>query len=731
MHEVQHYSVDTVSVYLNQFPRILRWLRRRKIKSIDQLTLEHLKAAHRYFLPRHVAASGAVRVLEQFLRAKGTTAAGEAPTPSRVESEIDSFATYLREMRGLAQRTIRNHRQQLRGFLKFLQFDRHPSRLRQIQPRRIEEFLRQAARTNTRLSLQSVVATVRAFLKWRHAQGLLSRALHLQIDRPRVYRGEQLPRALPWPQVLAFLRSIDRTEPVGQRDFTLLYLAAAYGLRSGELVRLTLDDINWRKRTLRIEQTKTRQALQLPLTDEAGHVLIRYLREARPASTHRQLFLRTMAPRGPLQPTAVRQVMVHRLTRSGLNLPPCGAHVLRHSFALRLLQQGVAVKGIGDTLGHRDIESTSHYLRLDVEALREVALAVPATVPGDPVTLISVSGMAATRPPRPCRHLPGGFQSHLAQSLKRYVEIKRAMGSDWRSKTAVLADWDAFVHRKYPKACRVTPAMFAGWTAGLARMTSTGSLAYQRIVRNFLLFHARDHRGTFIPDPLTFPKPAPTVSPRLISEAEMGRILMAAQQLPPTPTNPLRAETFRMGLILLFCCGLRRGELLRLRLGDIEDEQTVLRIRLTKFYKSRLVPLSPTVTLELRHYLQKRGRQKLPMGPEAFLMWSGHGGSEVYGTTNLATVWRLLCLSAWVLNPQGHPPRLHDLRHSAAVNVLQRWYAQGADVQTKLPHLAAYLGHVNAVSTHHYLKLTPELRQAASQRFHQRLGASLSLGGVA
>jgi len=286
--------------------------------------------------------------------------------------------------------------------------------------------------------------------------------------------------------------------------------------------------------------------------------------------------------------------------------------------------------------------------------LREVALPVPATVPGDPVTLITVSGLAATRPPRPCRHLPGGFQSHLAQSLKRYVAIKRAMGSDWRSKTAVLADWDAFVHRKYPKARRVTPAMFAGWTSELARMTSTGSLAYQRIVRNFLLFQA-----------------------------------------------------------------------------DIEDEQTVLRIRLTKFYKSRLVPLSPTVTLELRHYLQKRGRRKLPIGPEAFLMWSGHGGSEVYGTTNFATVWRQLCLSARVLNPQGHPPRLHDLRHSAAVNVLQRWYAQGADVQTKLPHLAAYLGHVNAVSTHHYLKLTPELRQAASQRFHQRLGASLSLGGVA
>jgi len=731
MHEDQHYSLDTVSVYLNQIPRILRWLRLRQVKSLDQLTLQDLNAAHRHFLPRHVAASGTAGVLQRFLHAKGTIAEGKAPPPSPAESEIGSFVAYLREMRGLAQRTIRNHRLQLRGFLKFLQFDRDPSRLCQLQAPDVEAFLRHAARTNTRSSLQSVVATVRAFLKWRHARGLLSRALHLQIDRPRVYRGEQLPRALPWPQVLALLRSIDRSEAAGVRDFTLLYLAAAYGLRSGELVRLTLDDINWRGQTLRIQQTKTRQALQLPLTDEAANVLIRYLREARPASTYRQLFLRTMAPRSPLQPTAVRQVMVHRLKCSGLNLPPSGAHVLRHSLALRLLQQGVSVKGIGDTLGHRDIESTSNYLRLDVGALREVALPVPAAVPGEPVTLMAVSDLAPTRPPRPCRQLPQHFQSHFARSLQRYLEIKRALGRDWRTKSAVLREWDAFVHREYPKARRVLPAMFVDWTAALARMTSTGSLAYQRILRNFLLFHARDHRGTFIPDPLTFPKPAPTVSPRLISEAEMGRILTAAQQLPLTSANPLRAETLRLGLILLFCCGLRRGELLRLRLGDIEDEETVLRIRLTKFYKSRLVPLAPTVASELRRYLQKRRGQRLPMAPDAFLMWSGHRGSEVYGTTNLATVWRQLCLSAQVLNPQGNPPRLHDLRHSAAVNMLQRWYAQGVDVQAKLPHLAAYLGHVNAVSTHHYLKLTPELRQAACQRFYQRFGTFFSLGGIA
>jgi integrase len=207
--------------------------------------------------------------------------------------------------------------------------------------------------------------------------------------------------------------------------------------------------------------------------------------------------------------------------------------------------------------------------------------------------------------------------------------------------------------------------------------------------------------------------------------------LEAARQLPPTSANPLRAQTLRLGLMLLFCCGLRRGELLRLRLGDLEDDQTVLRIRLTKFYKSRLVPLSPTVASELKQYLQQRRHKKLPMAAEAFLLWSGHRCLGVYGATNLTVVWKQLCRSTQVLNPQGHPPRLHDLRHSAAVNVLQRWYAQGIDVQAKLLHLATYLGHVNAASTHYYLKLTPELRQAASQRFHQHFGALFTVGGLA
>lgn len=725
------YTVGTIGNYLKFLPHVVGWLRRHRITALAQLTQQQLRLAHDHYRHKREDATWVIDALERFCSERGLLPEGDSAPPCPIEVEVHRFANYLRETRGMAEATITGHGGQLRTFLRFLQYDGQATSLRQLQPRHIEAFLRKSARTNNRFSLQHIVATLRAYLRERHAQGVVPRPLHLQIDTPRVYRGERLPRALPWLRVQALIQSIDRSEPFGRRDFTLLYLAAAYGLRSSELVRLTLDDIDWRGGTLRVLQSKTRQTLQLPLTDEAINVLIEYLRKARPQSTQRQLFLRRRAPFVPLQPASVHDVLEHRIRCSGLNLPPFGTHVLRHSFARRLMDQGVSLKAIGDALGHRDVESTSVYLRLNVDDLRQVALPAPAIPPGDPAKLVSPNQLPRLRPARPARHLPARFQSRLASSLQRFVDLKQALGRIYSCETAVLRHWDDFLHRQYPRTAGVRAEMFTTWTTTLVGLTSTGSRFFQRIVRNFLLFHARDHAATFIPDRLTFPRPAPPVSPRLVSEAEMGRVLAIARQLPASADNPVRAHTFYLGFTLLFCCGLRRGELMRLTLGDIQAEQAVLHIRLSKFHKSRLVPLSPSVAVQLRQYLQERRERKLPMGPEAFLMWSPRRSPGVYADESLGSLWHRLCVSAHVLNAQGHPPRVHDLRHSCAVLALQRWYAQGIDVQAKLPHLATYLGHVSAASTHHYLKLTPELRQAASERFHQRFAPLFITGGHA
>jgi integrase len=122
----------------------------------------------------------------------------------------------------------------------------------------------------------------------------------------------------------------------------------------------------------------------------------------------------------------------------------------------------------------------------------------------------------------------------------------------------------------------------------------------------------------------------------------------------------------------------------------------------------------------------------VPCDPDSPLIWSdcGVGGEHTYCANALAHNWHFLCLAGEVLDERGRPPRLHDLRHSFAVSALRRWYASGRDVQAKLPLLATYLGHVNPTSTHLYLHLTPELREAADRRFHRHVGEILGEGGV-
>ena len=150
----------------------------------------------------------------------------------------------------------------------------------------------------------------------------------------------------------------------------MLYLMAAYGLRCGEVVALTLDDVEWRAGKLHVWQGKTKNKLVLPLTDEAGDVLHRYLKNYPRREGRRELFLRLIAPFRPLHSTSVHDILNHWIQRSDLGIATQGTHVLRHSLACRLLHQGVPLKTIGDTLGHRDIESTGAYLRLAIDDLR-------------------------------------------------------------------------------------------------------------------------------------------------------------------------------------------------------------------------------------------------------------------------------------------------------------------------------------------------------------------------
>jgi integrase len=221
-----------------------------------------------------------------------------------------------------------------------------------------------------------------------------------------------------------------------------------------------------------------------------------------------------------------------------------------------------------------------------------------------------------------------------------------------------------------------------------------------------------------------FPANHQKLSPYILSESEIARLLDATRYLRPYANSPLRSENLRLAILLLFTAGLRRGELLHLTLGDFNSQDGALLIRATKFHKSRILPLSPSVSAEIESYLALRNERRFPMETSSPLIWNQQGGHEGrgYTGTGLARNWQVLCTALGIFTEKGKPPRIHDVRHSFAVNVLKRSYINGEDVQAKLPILSTYMGHVSVASTHYYLSFVEEIRSEASERFHQCFG---------
>ncbi|MCZ2078312.1 MAG: site-specific integrase [Bryobacterales bacterium] len=370
------YTLRSREVAIHMLSHVDADLRRRRVKDLGNLTHPVLHDCWRALIRTWHGRAGTVRVLERYLAEKGLLADDRSVNAtSHTSIVIEEYANHLHEVRGLTLSTVSNHRYTAWCFLRHLSAE--GITLNDIQPSHVESYIIKTGQRLGRQTLQREISTLRGFLRFLAIDGRAPAGLTSQIDTPRLYRMEQLPRALPWETVRALLQSIDRTSAVGLRDYAMFLLIATYGLRSGEVVGITLDDIGWRRGSFRIQQPKTSSCLDLPLTNGVASAIVKHLRRTPPPSPYRRIFLRMRAPIGVLYSSAVADAFRSLVQRSGLSIPFHNPHSLRHSFAVHLLKEGTPLKTIGDILGHRSAESTSTYLRLATGDLREVALPVP------------------------------------------------------------------------------------------------------------------------------------------------------------------------------------------------------------------------------------------------------------------------------------------------------------------------------------------------------------------
>ena len=369
------YTPGSREFSIRMFRHVDTYLRRHHIRDVASLNHETLHACWRDLIIIFPTNAGSVRALERYLVAKELIANSRQRTalpPTLALSE--QYADHLRDVRGLAASTVSSHRRTAQCFLEHLK--ENGTVVGRLGATDIESYIAKTGKQVGRGTLQHEIAALRGFLRFLTTVGRMP-AVNYPIDTPRLYRLEQLPRALPWETVRALLRSMETPSPMGLRDYAMFLLIATYGLRASEVVAITLDDIRWRQGILRINQRKTSSPLELPLTNEVSSALVKHLKQTPPPPPCRRVFLRMRAPIGVLKPTAVGDAFQALVRKSGLSIPYQGPHCLRHSYAVHLLKSGTPLKTIGDILGHRTAESTCIYLRLATGDLREVALQVP------------------------------------------------------------------------------------------------------------------------------------------------------------------------------------------------------------------------------------------------------------------------------------------------------------------------------------------------------------------
>lgn len=299
------------------------------------------------------------------------------------------------------------------------------------------------------------------------------------------------------------------------------------------------------------------------------------------------------------------------------------------------------------------------------------------------------------------------------QVIEAYLTARRAQGVKLSSSTRILK---RFARETGDTELNlITPEAVANFLHGPGPLTTTWGSKRGLLAGLYRFAIARGY-ATVSPLPGRRPKLPPPHPPHVYSIDELQRLLDATTTL-KVNNSPIRVETYRTLLLILYGSGLRVSEAIGLQFRDVDLPQGLLFIRETKFYKTRWVPIGVKLAAAIATYLECRRTLPMPEGDEAALLCSRTGHHLWY--QDVITQFQRVRAAAGINCPAGatRPPRLHDLRHTAAVHRVVAWYREGRDVQRLLPQLATYLGHSEIKSTQRYLSMTPELLNEAGQRF--------------
>ena len=372
------YARNSVRKKCGLVANLSRWFERRRLPlaALDEgrLTQFYATRRHRDQARRGELATG--QQLLEYLRGCGDIAAAVQRTVRTPAACLTrDFEEFLHSERGLSRSTVHAYLRIVRSFLDE-RFGRKALRLAQLRPQDLHGFILREVRRVSRSHGKGTVTALRSFLRFLLQRGAIQADLARTLPGVASWRLSHLPKSLPPEQVEGLLAGCDRSTPTGKRDYAVLLLLARLGLRGGEVLAMTLEDLDWERGEI-VVRGKGQRLERLPLPADAGEALACYLCDVRPACATRRVFIRMKAPQQGLGPVAICCIVRRALRRAGLDPEFKGAHLLRHSLATNLLRRGASLREIGQLLRHRQPTTTQIYAKVDIAALRGIALPWP------------------------------------------------------------------------------------------------------------------------------------------------------------------------------------------------------------------------------------------------------------------------------------------------------------------------------------------------------------------
>jgi integrase/recombinase XerD len=381
LHELieRGYAKRTIDRYRCALDHFSRWVTRdrtpwnREEELVRRFLSSHLNVCDRLHL------SAALRHLLRFLRARGYIIAGNDGA-GRIEEEVRRFDTYLERICGLASKTRQVRTHFIHRFLS-ARFPRGPIDLSDCNPQQIRRFVMDTVQGWRPGSVAVLCGAMRSYLRFRAVHGERTGALMAAVPSIADWRTTSLTTALTEVEIDLFLDAFDCTSPEGGRNYAIARCLVDLGLRAGEVARLELEDLNWRKGTLRLRRTKGKRVDMLPIPARTGQAIVQYLQRRPTQRSNRALFVRYRPPLdAPLTVEIVYWAMRQAYDRAGIARPWAGTHCLRHSLACHLVNVGTPLKEIADVLRHRSLNTTMIYAKSNIAQLAAVALKWPGRV---------------------------------------------------------------------------------------------------------------------------------------------------------------------------------------------------------------------------------------------------------------------------------------------------------------------------------------------------------------